>query len=42
MKKVITFFGGPAPVRYSPTGGPRISERQTDAGGQTAVGQSPK
>jgi D-alanyl-D-alanine carboxypeptidase/D-alanyl-D-alanine-endopeptidase (penicillin-binding protein 4) len=42
MKKVITFFGGPAPVRYSTTGGPRISERQHDAGGQTAVGQSPK
>ena len=42
MKKVITFFGGPAPVRYSTTGGPRISERQPDAGGQTPVGQSPK
>ncbi|HJQ69980.1 MAG TPA: D-alanyl-D-alanine carboxypeptidase [Blastocatellia bacterium] len=42
IKKVITFFGGPAPVRYSPTGGPRISERQSDAAGQTAVGQSPK
>jgi D-alanyl-D-alanine carboxypeptidase/D-alanyl-D-alanine-endopeptidase (penicillin-binding protein 4) len=40
IKKVITFFGGPAPVRYSPNGGPRISERQAEPGGQTAVGQS--
>lgn len=42
MKKVITFFGGPAPVRYSTTGGPRISERQPDQSGQTPVGQAPR
>ncbi len=42
IKKVITFFGGPAPVRYSPTGGPRISERQSEPGGQSSVGQSPQ
>jgi D-alanyl-D-alanine carboxypeptidase/D-alanyl-D-alanine-endopeptidase (penicillin-binding protein 4) len=27
IKKLITFFGGPAPVRYSPGGGPGISDR---------------
>ena len=42
IKKVITFFGGPAPVRYSPTGEPRISERQSDTGGQSTAGQSPR
>jgi serine-type D-Ala-D-Ala carboxypeptidase/endopeptidase (penicillin-binding protein 4) len=42
IKKVITFFGGPAPVRYSTTGGPRISERQAEHSGQSTVGQSPQ
>jgi D-alanyl-D-alanine carboxypeptidase/D-alanyl-D-alanine-endopeptidase (penicillin-binding protein 4) len=27
MKKIITIFGGPAPVRYAPVGEPRVSQR---------------
>ncbi|HSO75583.1 MAG TPA: D-alanyl-D-alanine carboxypeptidase [Blastocatellia bacterium] len=32
IKKLITLFGGPVPLRYSPTGAPRISDRATEAG----------
>jgi D-alanyl-D-alanine carboxypeptidase/D-alanyl-D-alanine-endopeptidase (penicillin-binding protein 4) len=28
MKKIITLFGGPAPVRYTPAGEPRVSQRR--------------
>jgi D-alanyl-D-alanine carboxypeptidase/D-alanyl-D-alanine-endopeptidase (penicillin-binding protein 4) len=26
IKKLVTLFGGPAPVRYSPAGGPRVTD----------------
>jgi D-alanyl-D-alanine carboxypeptidase/D-alanyl-D-alanine-endopeptidase (penicillin-binding protein 4) len=32
IKKVITLFGGPAPVRYATASGGRVSERLTDQG----------
>ena len=32
IKKVITLFGGPAPVRYATVGGPRVSEKATEQG----------
>jgi D-alanyl-D-alanine carboxypeptidase len=32
IKKVITLFGGPAPVRYTTASGGRVSERLTDQG----------
>jgi len=32
IKKVITLYGGPAPVRYTTAAGARISERLTDQG----------
>jgi D-Ala-D-Ala carboxypeptidase 3 (S13) family len=32
IKKIITLYGGPAPVRYTTAGGARISERLTDKG----------
>lgn len=32
IKKVITLYGGPAPVRYSTAAGGRVSERLTDPG----------
>ena len=32
IKKLITFYGGPAPVRYSPGGGPGISDRISETG----------
>ncbi|HEX8186157.1 MAG TPA: D-alanyl-D-alanine carboxypeptidase, partial [Blastocatellia bacterium] len=28
IKKIITLFGGPAPVRYAPVGEPRVSQRE--------------
>lgn len=31
IKKLITFFGGPAPVRYVPNSAPRVSERTVEA-----------
>lgn len=30
IKKLITFFGGPAPVRYVPNAAPRVSERTAE------------
>ena len=32
IKKLITFYGGPAPVRYLPGGGPGISDRISETG----------
>lgn len=29
IKKLVTLFGGPAPVRYSPSGGPRVTDPGT-------------
>jgi len=40
IKSVISFYGGPAPVRYSTNGGPRVSERMPD--GQSPLLSSPK
>lgn len=34
IKKLITLFGGPVPLRYSPAGAPRVSDRATDPGTQ--------
>jgi D-alanyl-D-alanine carboxypeptidase/D-alanyl-D-alanine-endopeptidase (penicillin-binding protein 4) len=31
MKKIITLFGGPSPVRYAPAGEPRVSQRRETA-----------
>jgi D-alanyl-D-alanine carboxypeptidase/D-alanyl-D-alanine-endopeptidase (penicillin-binding protein 4) len=42
IKKLITFFGGPAPVSYSPTAGPRITERLPEAGGGLPSSKSPR
>ncbi|MFY9610260.1 MAG: D-alanyl-D-alanine carboxypeptidase [Blastocatellia bacterium] len=30
IKKLITLFGGPVPLRYSPAAAPRVSDRTTD------------
>jgi len=35
IKKVITLYGGPAPVRYTTAAGARVSERLTDPGTST-------
>src|SRR5215510_8693087 len=35
IKKVITLYGGPAPVRYATAAGARVSERLTDPGTST-------
>ncbi|HWN97825.1 MAG TPA: D-alanyl-D-alanine carboxypeptidase [Blastocatellia bacterium] len=36
IKKMITLFGGPMPVRYSPAAAPRVSDRPTDPATQTS------
>jgi D-alanyl-D-alanine carboxypeptidase/D-alanyl-D-alanine-endopeptidase (penicillin-binding protein 4) len=41
MKKIITLFGGPAPVRYAPAGEPRVSQRAEPAT-QTANPNAPR
>jgi D-alanyl-D-alanine carboxypeptidase/D-alanyl-D-alanine-endopeptidase (penicillin-binding protein 4) len=41
IRKLITFFGGPAPVRYVPSVGPAISERSSE-GSQSPALVSPK
>ena len=33
IKKVITLYGGPAPVRYATATGPRVAERPAEQGG---------
>lgn len=37
MKKIITLYGGPMPVQYSPTGAPRVSERMSESGKSPAL-----
>jgi serine-type D-Ala-D-Ala carboxypeptidase/endopeptidase (penicillin-binding protein 4) len=32
LKKIITFYGGPASVQYYPGGAPRVSERMSESG----------
>ncbi|HYP26063.1 MAG TPA: D-alanyl-D-alanine carboxypeptidase [Blastocatellia bacterium] len=39
IKKMITFYGGPAPIRYSPEGPPRVTQRAQESGSMLA---SPK
>jgi D-alanyl-D-alanine carboxypeptidase/D-alanyl-D-alanine-endopeptidase (penicillin-binding protein 4) len=41
IKKVITFFGGPVPVRYSTTGGAQVSQQPAESQPPTAQ-SSPK
>jgi D-alanyl-D-alanine carboxypeptidase/D-alanyl-D-alanine-endopeptidase (penicillin-binding protein 4) len=42
IKKLITFFGGPAPVRYSPGGGPGISDRISETSTRSLPPTSPR
>jgi D-alanyl-D-alanine carboxypeptidase/D-alanyl-D-alanine-endopeptidase (penicillin-binding protein 4) len=42
IKKLITFFGGPAPVRYLPGGGPGISDRISETSTGVSSPTSPK
>jgi hypothetical protein len=42
IKKVINLYGGPSPIRYSPTGGPRVSERAAEANSQSPALVSPR
>jgi D-alanyl-D-alanine carboxypeptidase/D-alanyl-D-alanine-endopeptidase (penicillin-binding protein 4) len=39
IKKLITFYGGPAPIRYSPEGPPRVTQRAQEG---TSMLASPK
>ena len=42
IKKLITVFGGPAPLRYSPGAGPRVSQRVADQASQSLSAPEPK
>jgi serine-type D-Ala-D-Ala carboxypeptidase/endopeptidase (penicillin-binding protein 4) len=37
MKKIITYFGGPAAVQYSPLDAPRVTERTSESGKSPAL-----
>jgi D-alanyl-D-alanine carboxypeptidase/D-alanyl-D-alanine-endopeptidase (penicillin-binding protein 4) len=41
LRKVITFFGGPAPVKYLPTGGPAISGQLSEGAARSSNSTSP-
>ena len=42
IKKLITVFGGPAPLRYIPGAGPRVSQRSDDHGSQSLSSPAPR
>jgi D-alanyl-D-alanine carboxypeptidase/D-alanyl-D-alanine-endopeptidase (penicillin-binding protein 4) len=42
IKKLITFFGGPSPVRYSPSSGPGISARISESSTRPSSSNFPK
>jgi D-alanyl-D-alanine carboxypeptidase/D-alanyl-D-alanine-endopeptidase (penicillin-binding protein 4) len=42
IKKLITLFGGPAPVRNSLNAAPRVSQRTTEQGAQTISSPAPR
>jgi D-alanyl-D-alanine carboxypeptidase/D-alanyl-D-alanine-endopeptidase (penicillin-binding protein 4) len=42
IKKVITVFGGPAPIRYVPSRDARLTQRSTDQGAQSLSSPSPR
>ena len=42
IKKVITLYGGPAPVRYVTAGGARVSQRMTEQGSGSRGSSSPR
>lgn len=37
MKKIITYFGGPAAVQYSPMDAPRVTEKMSESGKSPAL-----
>jgi D-alanyl-D-alanine carboxypeptidase/D-alanyl-D-alanine-endopeptidase (penicillin-binding protein 4) len=42
LKKIITLFGGPAPVRYSPIGSPHVSKQAAEPGTEATAGSDQK
>ena len=42
IKKIITLYGGPAPVRYSSGNPPQLSERAIERGSGTQVSSTPR
>jgi hypothetical protein len=42
IKKLITLYGGPVPVRYVTASGARVSQRLTEQGGGSRSSSSPR
>jgi D-alanyl-D-alanine carboxypeptidase/D-alanyl-D-alanine-endopeptidase (penicillin-binding protein 4) len=42
LKKIITLFGGPAPVRYAPAGSPHVSKQAAEPGTESTSGSDQK